>query len=104
MKQTLIMRLLLLFVGILTATMPCFADRVTVKGVIRDEHGNPVEVANIFVEKQLIGATSNLNGEYIISFESADSVVIVYSMIGYQTRRRILRRPTGNITMDMVLP
>ena len=104
MKRTLTIRLLLFFFSLLTAIAPCLAERVTVKGVIRDEHGSPVEIANIFVEKQLIGATSNLNGEYTVSFESADSVVIVYSMIGYQTRRRILRRPTGTITMDIMLP
>lgn len=104
MKRTLTIRLLLFFFSLLTAIAPCLAERVTVKGVIRDEHGSPIEVANIFIEKQLIGATSNLNGEYTISFESADSVVIVYSMISYQTRRRILRRPTGTITMDIMLP
>ena len=104
MKRTLTIRLLLFFAAMLMTVVPCLAERVTVKGVIRDEHGSPVEVANIFVEKQLIGATSNLNGEYNISFESTDSVVIIYSMIGHQTRRRILRRPTGTITMDIVLP
>jgi len=104
MKRTFSVRLLLLSVMLIAESVACFADRVTVKGVIRDENGDPVEIANIFVEKQLIGATSNLRGEYTVSFESADSVVIVYSMIGHQTRRRILRRPTGIITMDIVLP
>ena len=80
------------------------AQRVTVKGTVRDEQGTPVEVANILVEKQLIGTTTNLKGEYTLSFDSADSVVVVYSMIGYQTRKKHLVRPTGTITLDVVLP
>ncbi len=104
MKRTHTIRPLLLVAVLLLVSAPCLAERVTVKGVVRDENGQPVEVANILVEKQLIGATTNLKGEYTIAFESADSVVITYSMIGYQTRRRILRRPTGIITMDITLP
>ena len=82
----------------------CHAERVTVKGMVRDEHGAPVEVANILVEKQLIGATTNLKGEYEINFESMDSVVIIYSMVGYQTRKKVLRKPAGTITLDVMLP
>ena len=90
---------------LLTAVPLCtFAERVTVKGVVRDEHGQPVEVANILVEKQLVGATSNLQGEYVISFESTDSVVITYSMIGHLTRKKTLRNPSGVITLDVTLP
>ena len=90
---------------LLTAVPLCtFAERVTVKGVVRDEHGQPVEVANILVEEQLVGATSNLQGEYVISFESTDSVVITYSMIGHLTRKKTLRNPSGVITLDVTLP
>ena len=92
--------LLLLLVG----TADGWAQRVTIKGTVRDEHGAPVEIANILVEKQLIGATTNLEGKYEIKCESADSVVLVYSMIGYQTRRRVLRNPSGVITLDVMLP
>ena len=67
---------------LMMVSLLCHAERVTVKGMVRDEHGAPVEVANILVEKQLIGATTNLKGEYEINFESMDSVVIIYSMVG----------------------
>lgn len=94
----------ILLASLLLTVGEAFAQRVTVKGVVRDEHGAPIEVANILVERQLIGATTNLKGEYSLSFESADSVVIVYSMIGYQTRKKRLTRPSGTITLDVVLP
>ena len=94
----------LILIGLLFTIANAYAQRVTVKGVVRDEHGNPVEVANILVERQLVGATTNLKGEYTVSFESSDSVVIVYSMIGYQTRKKHLTRPSGTITLDVVLP
>ena len=94
----------LFLIGLLLTMGEALAQRVTVKGVVRDEHGAPVEVANILVERQLVGATTNLKGEYSLSFESMDSVVIVYSMIGYQTRKKHLTRPSGTITLDVVLP
>lgn len=103
MKKT-IRTLLCLLLCLWTGMAEGWAQRVTVKGTVRDENGAPVEIANILVEKQLIGATTNLEGKYEIKFESTDSVVLVYSMIGYQTRRRILRNPSGTITIDIMLP
>ena len=93
-----------LLVMSLLAIQSAFGQRVTVQGVVRDEHGAPIEIANILVEKQLMGATTDLKGEYTISFESMDSVVLVYSMIGYQTRKKVLHHPSGTITLNVMLP
>ena len=97
-------QLLMLLAVLLTAAVTASAQSVTVKGVVRDEHGAPVEIANILVEKQLVGATTNLKGEYSLICTSTDSLVIVYSMVGYQTRKRTLHHPSGTITLDVVLP
>lgn len=103
MKNSLRMYLGILLLLLIGATEG-WAQRVTIKGTVRDENGAPVEIANILVEKQLIGATTNLEGKYEIKCESTDSVVLVYSMLGYQTRRRVLRNPSGVITLDVMLP
>ena len=38
---------------------------------------------------------ANLKGEYTLNLKSADSVVVKFSMVGFQTRTRVLRRPKG---------
>lgn len=77
---------------------------VVLKGRITDETGSAIEIANIWVARQMRGTTTNLKGEYSLKLATADTVEITFSMIGYQTRRRTLYKPTGVITMDIMLP
>ena len=46
---------------------------------------------------------TSLKGEYSLQLHSADSVEIRFSMIGYRTKVRVLRRPRGKQTMQVVL-
>ena len=82
----------------------CGQDRFTLSGRVTDENGDPVELATVHIEKQLIGAMTDFNGKYRISAASSDSVVVVFSMVGYNTRKRILRYPVGDLTLNVVLP
>ena len=77
---------------------------VLIKGTVTDETGNPIEIANIWTPRQMKGTTTDLKGEYSLRLATADTIEITYSMIGYQTRRRILYKPTGVITMNIMLP
>lgn len=42
---------------------------------------------------------TNLKGEYSLTLQSADSVVVRYSMVGYKTKTRVLRKPRGKQTL-----
>ena len=55
---------------------------VHLKGRVVDEDQSPVEFATVRVEGQPIGTTTDLNGQYRLSFKTADSVAILYNMIG----------------------
>ena len=103
-KAVLLIILSILTFGILQAQERIPTGGATLKGRITDETGSPIEIANIWVSRQMKGTTSNLKGEYSIHVSSADTVEITFSMIGYQTRRRILHKPTGTITLDIMLP
>ena len=74
-------------------------NRCRIFGTIRDEEGSPIELAAIRVQGQNALTTSNLKGEYSIYCSSRDTVTVVYSMIGYETRKRrlsnLLRIPAG---------
>lgn len=77
--------------------------QVHLKGKVVDDEQSPVSFATVRVEGQPIGTTTDLNGQYKLSFHTADSVVILYSMMGYEKRRRVLKKPVGNMTLNIVM-
>ncbi len=80
------------------------AQNVKVKGTVRDENRKPIELAQVKIEGRPIGTTCDLKGKYELSFEMDDSVVVVFSMLGYQTRKRVLKNPKDSITLNITLP
>lgn len=79
-------------------------QRTRIFGVVKDEQGTPIELASVRVSGQNALVLTNLKGEYTIWCISADTVRVIYSMIGYETRRRLLRNPADSIRLDVVLP
>lgn len=77
--------------------------KVHLKGRVTDESQDPVSMCIVRVEGQGIATTANLDGQYKLSFSTADSVVISYSMMGYNTRRRVLKKPQGNLTLNVIM-
>ena len=94
----------LLLAMFLAASMPAMSQRVTIRGKVTDDKQQPIEIANIKVEGQAAGTITDLKGRYIFTCESSDSLVVAYSMIGYQTRKKTFRNPVDTITVDVVLP
>jgi len=77
--------------------------KVHLKGRVVDESQDPIPLCVIRVEGQGVAATAGLDGQYTISFSAADSAVVTYSMIGYETRRRVLKKPRGRLTLNIVM-
>ena len=77
------------------------AEDVQLKGRVTDKNGEAVPLCVVRIDGQVAGTTANLKGEYSFSFQSADSVWVVYSMMGYGTRRRLLVKPKGQLTLNI---
>ena len=77
--------------------------QVHLKGRVIDEKQEPVSMCIIKVEGQAAGTIADLQGQYNLSFHTADSVVVTYSMLGYVTRRRVLKKPKGKLTLNITL-
>lgn len=103
LKMSNIIKCILLILVTLTS-LKVEAQSVVLKGVVTNDSKEPIELAQVFVEGQLIGTRCDLKGKYEIRFQSADSVVVAYSMMGYQTRKRILKNPSDTITLNVMLP
>lgn len=103
MKQRFLYRyILLMLVWILTGNM-AIAQLFTVKGTVKDEDGNALELATVSCAEQGKVTMTNLKGEYSLQLQSEDSVVIRFSMVGYKTRTRVLRRPRTTQTLQLSL-
>lgn len=80
------------------------AQRVTFKGVVTDQEHTPLAIANVSIEGTAIGTVADLNGRYSLTLDSRDSIVVVYSMLGYQTRKRTFKNPQDTIIVNVILP
>ena len=87
----------------LIATLKMMAQEFTLQGRVTDADNNPVELATVSVASQGKVAFTSLRGEFSMHLHSADSVAVKFSMIGYKTKVRILRRPRGKQTLQVIL-
>ncbi len=97
-SRTLLLSILLS----LTATL-AYAQQFTLSGRVTDDNGNAIELATISCLEQGAVTMANLKGDYSLKLQSRDSVVVKFSMVGFQTRTRVLRNPKGNQRLVVVL-
>ena len=93
----------LIIIICLIATLKMMAQEFTLQGRVTDDDNNPVELATVSVVSQGKVAFTSLRGEFSMHLHSADSVAVKFSMIGYKTKVRILRKPRGKQTLQVVL-
>ena len=87
----------------LMAGLTVMAQSFTLKGKVTDDEGNALELATISCLEQAAVTMTNLKGEFSMTLHSADSVVVKFSMVGYQPRTRVLRNPRTTQTLQIQL-
>lgn len=98
-------RLISLLLLCVSATSLAVAQSFRVFGTLKDDTGAPIEFASVRVLGTAQVTVSNLKGNYSLHFGQQDTVTVVYSMIGYETRKRKLIAPfADSIRLDVVLP
>ena len=81
----------------------CMAQSFTLKGKVIDDEGNALELATVSCLEQGAVTMTNLKGEFQLTLHTADSVVVKFSMVGYQERKRVLRNPRTTQTIQIEL-
>lgn len=97
------LKLFILQIICLCAFVSAQAQTFTLSGRVIDENNDPVEFASVSCPKQGKMTMTSLKGDYSLQLQSADSVEIRFSMVGYKTKVRTLLRPRGKQTMQVVL-
>jgi len=96
-------RYIALLALLLATRLSLLAQTFTLKGLVTDDEGNPLELATVACVAQGKVTMSNLKGEYRMTLHTADSVVVRFSMVGYRTRTRTLYKPQGTQTLRILL-
>ena len=88
---------------LVAATVASIAQTFTLQGRVVDEQQNPLEFATVACVSQGKVAMTSLQGEFTLQLQSADSVAIRFSTVGYKTKTRVLRNPKGKQTLLITL-
>ena len=97
-------RYFILTVAALLTSITAAAQNFTLTGRVVDEENNPIELATVSCLEQGKVAATNLKGEFTMTLASKDSVVVKFSMIGYNSRKRVFKRPRGKQHIEVSLP
>lgn len=90
---------LLLMACLLACTHFTYAQQREVRGMVKDETGQPLPGANIVVKGTTLGTTTNSDGTYQLQVESSENV-LVFSFVGYISQES----PVGSrSTIDIML-
>ena len=98
MNYPLIFRILLSSILLLSSLG--ISAQVKLSGKVSDENGSPIEFASVRVEGTAIGTNTDTKGEYSLSVPQRDTVMVVFSCIGYSDVRRRLIEPKGATVLN----
>ena len=102
MKRLFSIYILISLIGILSVWAK--TPEVRLFGYVLDSDNRGIELANVYVEGTTNGTTTNKNGYYDLTVEMGDTVIMVYSMIGYETIRQQLYTQNQVLGVNVVLP
>lgn len=83
--------------------LPSVAADVVLHGKVTDQNSKPVEFATVRIKGTALGVNTGLDGDYRISTAARDTIVVVFSCIGFNEEKRTLVNPKGDITLNMRL-
>lgn len=97
MKRTLVLALAL---ALATLT---YAQTFHLKGTVIDDEKVPMDFVLVRIEGQGTSCFTDSKGKYCMNAGSGDSIVVVFQMLGYDTRKRVLNNPTDTVELNVML-
>lgn len=81
------------------------SNNATLKGIITDQNGNPLDMVNIALKDYALGTSSKRDGTFLLRVPAQKNIVIVFSSLGYSTvTDSIFAKPEENITLKITMP
>jgi len=100
-KFTIVLLLITLCLGVFGQS-----NNATLKGIIKDTEGLPLDMVNIALRNfPSVGTSSNRKGEFLLRIPANKQVVIVYSSLGYQAfQDTVFAKSEENIFKEIIMP
>jgi len=89
--------------ALMLSSVEAMAQSVTFRGKVMDDKRSPIELANVRVEGTSSGTNCDLKGKYMFTCESKDTMVVSFSMLGYETKKRTFYNPSDTVTINIML-
>lgn len=82
------------------------SNSATLKGVLKDTKGVPIDMVNIVLkEYPTLGTTSNAKGEFLLRIPAQKKLTVVFSSLGYKTfQDSLFARPEETIIKHIEMP
>lgn len=81
------------------ANMVIISEALPIKGIVRDDQGNPLVKVSVQVKGATIGTSTNEKGEFFLSV--ADDAVLIFSFVGFQTQEiKIAGKTSIEVTLQ----
>lgn len=89
---------LIVVIGTLSAQ-----KKIRINGYVTDAQNRGIEAAGVTVWNSSIGVITNSNGYYDFQVSAQDSIIVVYSCMGFQKSSRTFVKPTHDIFLNVRL-
>lgn len=66
------------------------AQSIRIEGRVIDDLGEPMEMAHVRLSRGGIGTLTNFKGEYSLSVPESDSLVVIFSSVGYKRIEKVI--------------
>ena len=87
---------------LLCVWLPAIAcAQVSIHGKVTDMDSQPMEFVTVRIAGTALGTTTGLDGSYRISAPQTDTLIVVFSCIGYEELRRQLIHPKGDLALTV---
>lgn len=96
-------KILFLFITIGAVFQLAAQGRVKLTGRVYDSDNQPIELATVRVAGTTMGTMTDLKGKYQLSIPAGDSIVVIYSCLGYREERRQLLNLTKDVSLSVRL-
>ena len=87
----------------ISVTISGWAQHSFVEGKIRDDKGLFLSKVNVYLDRTSVGTTSNDTGFYRLTVPSGKDFSLVFSMVGFQTQKRVIHLKSNEILKSDII-
>ena len=94
-----LLHIFLVFCALLSTSLA--QAKVTFSGTVTDDNNQPVEFATVRIDGTALGTITSEKGTYSITAAEADTMMVIFTCIGYSDVRRRVIHPQGNVSRNV---